>query len=314
VRAEYTIARAVCEETMALAEQLGDGMATGTCHVDLASVLIHLGELERAHDHAERARALVDGSSIQGVAARVLLAGACAHLGLVARSNTMRDEALACAAQAGLPYFSAIAATHAAWSTLHLRDVERTRRLAEETLRLASECGFSIPWIYAAMFLGWCDVEEGRAEVGRVALHGAFLEFTASGERASTTNWQAVLARAHLACGDVARANQVLDAAFAFAQETGERIAEHELHRLRGECLLVSATTPGHKERAAEHFERAIAIAAERKALLFELRAATSLLRLRGNAVRERVTRLVARFDAANDCADARLARALLGV
>src|SRR5258708_24593979 len=48
------------------------------------------------------------------------------------------------------------------WSTLHLRDVERTRRLAEQTLRLASEWGFSIPRIYAAMFLDWCDVEEGR--------------------------------------------------------------------------------------------------------------------------------------------------------
>jgi len=45
-------------------------------------------------------------------------------LGLVARSNAMRDEALACAAKAGIPYFSAIAATHAAWSTLHLRDVD----------------------------------------------------------------------------------------------------------------------------------------------------------------------------------------------
>jgi hypothetical protein len=84
--------------------------------------------------------------------------------------------------------------------------------------------------------------------------------------------------------------------------------------RLRGECLLASAATRGQEERATEHFERAIAIAAERKALLFELRAATSLLRLRGKAVREHVARLVERFDAANDCADARIARSLLGV
>jgi hypothetical protein len=43
--------------------------------------------------------------------------------------------------------------------------------------------------------------------------------------------------------------------------------------------------------------------------LLFELRAATNLLRLRGDAARERVASLVERFDAANDCADARLGR-----
>jgi predicted ATPase len=141
-----------------------------------------------------------------------------------------------------------------------------------------------------------------------------FAEFRASAERIGTTGWQAILAGAHLACGDAASANEVLDAAFAFAGETGERIAEHELHRLRGECLLVDVATPNAQARAAEHFERAIAIAAERKALLFELRAATSLLRLRGDAARERVGRLVERFDAANDCAEARIARALLGV
>jgi predicted ATPase len=59
-----------------------------------------------------------------------------------------------------------------------------------------------------------------------------FAEFTASGERISATNWQALLARAPLACGDVGSANEVLDAAFAFAEETGERIVEHELNRL----------------------------------------------------------------------------------
>jgi hypothetical protein len=74
----------------------------------------------------------------------------------------------------------------------------------------------------------------------------------------------------------------------------------------------VSATTRGEKERAAEHLERAIASAAERKASLFELRAATSLLQLRGKAARERVARLIQRFDGENDCADARIARARL--
>jgi DNA-binding winged helix-turn-helix (wHTH) protein/tetratricopeptide (TPR) repeat protein/type II secretory pathway predicted ATPase ExeA len=312
MRAEYARTRAVCEETMTLAKQLGDDMATGAAHVDLAAALIHLGELESAHDHAERARALVDEASIQAISARVLLAGTCAHLGWVARSNDMRDEALARATLGGIPYFAAFAAMHACWSTMALRDVERTSRLARETLDLATERGFAIARIYASMFLGWCDVEEGRTEEGRAALRAAFAEFGTSGERTSTTNWHAILAGAHVACGDVASANEVLDAAFAFVAETGERFAEQELHRLRGECLLVGAPTRGQKERAAEQFERAIAIAAERKASLFELRAATSLLRLRGKMGRGRVERLVARFVAENDCADARIARALL--
>src|SRR6185295_3005262 len=109
-------------------------------------------------------------------------------------------------------------------SALHIRDVERTRRLAHETMRLADESGFSIARSKAVLLLGWCDVEEGRVEEGRAAVRAGFAEFAASGERTSTTSWQSVLARAHLACGDVASANEVLDAAFAFSAETGERI------------------------------------------------------------------------------------------
>ena len=150
-------------------------------------------------------------------------------------------------------------------------------------------------------------------EEGRAAARAGFLGLAAGHERTSTTIWQAILAEVDLACGDVASANAVLDDAFAFVAETGERIVEHELHRLRGECVLAAATTRAEKARAAEHFERAMAIAAAKKLTLFELRAATRLLRLRGKAARERVVRLVERFDGENDCADARLARALLG-
>jgi DNA-binding winged helix-turn-helix (wHTH) protein len=312
MRAEYATSRALCEETMAFAARLGDGAATGTAHVDLAAALMHLGELESAHDHGLRGRELTDERSIQGIAARVMLAGTFANLGAVARSKEMQQEAMACAAKLDLPYYSAFAAMHAAGSALHLRDTPAARRLAEETLRLASERGFSVPRIYALMLLGGCDVGDGRVEEGRASVRAGFADFLASGERTSTTNWQALLVRCHLACGDVASANEILDAAFAFVAETGERLLEHELHRLRGECLLAGGATRDEKTRAAAEFERAIAIAAERKASLFELRAAASLFRVRGKSARDRLVRVVARFDGENDCADAHIARALL--
>jgi hypothetical protein len=58
-------------------------------------------------------------------------------------------------------------------------------------------------------------------------------------------------------------------------------------------------------------FERALAIAAGQKALLFELRAATSLCRIQKSA-RDRLARLVDRFAAEDDCADLRAAQILL--
>jgi len=297
---------------MALAEHLGDAAATGTAHVDLGSALIHLGDVEGAHHHAEQGRSRLDGGSIHGIAARVLLASTSAYLGWVPRSRAMADEAIARAEATGIPYFMAFASTFSAGAAQHLRDVERTRVLAAEALRVSSQGGFAEHRVKASMDLGWCDVEEGRANEGRALILAGFRDFTASGERTSTTHWLSLLAGAHLACGDVASADDVLETAFRFVEETGERLYEPELHRLKGECLFTSATSRNRTDRAAECLERAIAIAAERKTVVVELRAATSLLRFRGKAVRDRVDRLLERFEAENDCADARIARALL--
>jgi predicted ATPase len=231
----------------------------------------------------------------------------------VAESYARCDEAVACGATAGIPYWTAFSTTYAAGSIIHLRDAARTRGLAAEGFRLAAERGFASLRIKASILLGWCDVLEGRAEQGRGAIQTGLADFLADGERTSATNWQTMLAGAHLACGDLARANQVLDDAFAFVESTGERLLEHELHRLRGECLLAAASNArGGAQAASEHFERAIAIAAARNAILFELRAAVSLLRVRRAAARDRVARLVERFTGDDDCVDARLAREAL--
>jgi hypothetical protein len=129
----------------------------------------------------------------------------------------------------------------------------------------------------------------------------------------SATFFSMLLAEAHLAGGDVASADEVVDAALAFAAATDQRVYEHDLYRLKGECVLSSATTRGRKAEATRYFERALAIAADRRALLFELRAATSLFRVREEA-RERLARLADRFAPEDDCADLRTARALLEI
>jgi predicted ATPase len=66
--------------------------------------------------------------------------------------------------------------------------------------------------------------------------------------------------------------------ALAFAEESGERWWEAELHRLRGDLLLAqSAAGRGEAEAC---FHRALEIAQGQSAKAFELRAATSLARL----------------------------------
>jgi adenylate cyclase len=317
MRAGFTTARAVGEEMLALASELGNPVAIANTRVTLGAILLNLGELDAARQHGEHVRSLIDSERLPAVFAIsscCLLASACAHLGLLQQARAMVDEALARAATYAVPYLRAHATNFAAQTCAILRDVTRARSLAEETLRLASEYGFSVFRISATMVRGWCDVEDGRVAKGLAALRGAFQEYGTSGQRISTTSFSILLAGAHLASGDGAAATKVLHDALGFASETGERVNEPELHRLQGECLLQRDATGGHQADARACFERALAIAANRRCLLFELRAAHSLYRIGGTPDRDRLARLVDRFGPEEDSADLRAARITCGV
>ena len=68
-----------------------------------------------------------------------------------------------------------------------------------------------------------------------------------------------------------------MDDALQISGGTGERWLEAELHRYKGELLL----RQGHAEAAEELYRKAVGIAREQEAKLWELRAAVSLARLR---------------------------------
>jgi DNA-binding winged helix-turn-helix (wHTH) protein/tetratricopeptide (TPR) repeat protein len=317
MRAELVTARDLAEKMIVSAEQLGNPVAAVNARVTLGAALFNLGEVEAGRQYAERIRAPLDTESpplpaVLGISSCCLLALAYAHLGRIGQARAMVRESLARAAQYGVPYFRAHATNFAAQVCVLLRDVTSARSLAEETIHLATAYRFSVLRIAATMVRGWCDVEDGHVVDGLAALRGAFEEYATTGQRISTTAFSLLLAGAHLALGDGASADAVVDAALAFAAETGERVYEHELYRLKGECRLASASTRRAKSDATEYFDRALAIAARRKALLFELRSATSLCRVEPSA-HERLVGVVGRFSVEDDCADLRAARALLG-
>ena len=224
----------------------------------------------------------------------------------------MIRESVDRAAAYGEPYARAQATNFAARASALLRDSAGARALAAETAQVASEYGFTVFRVQATVVLGWCDVVDGRVAAGLAALQDALREYAATGQRISASTFSALLAEAHLAHGDAEGAAQVVQDALALADVTGERVTDPELYRLLGECQLLGAARRTRKDEAADSFERALALAAQRNARLFELRAATSLFRLRGKVERERLARLAERFAAEDDCADLQAARALL--
>jgi predicted ATPase len=92
------------------------------------------------------------------------------------------------------------------------------------------------------------------------------------------------LAEAEARSGDLDRAIGILEEALAMCERVGYRAFEAELHRARGEMLL--RRDRANPVPAEEAFLIAIAVAKQRGARSFELRAALSLAKLYQSAGR----------------------------
>jgi predicted ATPase len=116
--------------------------------------------------------------------------------------------------------------------------------------------------------------------------------------------------------GKMSEALDAVQEGLSLVESSGERWQESELHRVRGEMLLISSE---HREEEAEAcFQTALTIARAQGARSWELRAAMSLARFwRDRGRREAAHALLApvfgSFSGGHDTADVRQARALMG-
>jgi predicted ATPase len=124
----------------------------------------------------------------------------------------------------------------------------------------------------------------------------------------------ALLAEAYGKAGQAEEGLSVLAEALALAHSSGERYYEAEMHRLRGELLLMQ----GEAEAEAEAcFSRAIEVARRQQAKSWELRATVSLCRLwqeqgRIDEARQMLAEIYGWFTEGFDRPDLQEARALL--
>jgi predicted ATPase len=101
--------------------------------------------------------------------------------------------------------------------------------------------------------------------------------YHATGAELFVPHYTALLASACEVAGQVEEAATLLDEALRVVERTGERWLAAELNRHKGQLLL----RQGHSEAAEELYRKALSIAEEQGARLWELRAAASLARLR---------------------------------
>jgi predicted ATPase len=137
--------------------------------------------------------------------------------------------------------------------------------------------------------------------------------YRAAGQEAWMPFFVALQAAACEMAGQIEEGLTLLEEAFQIVERTGERWLAAELNRHKGQLLL----RQGHTEAAEELYRKALSIAQEQEAKLWELRAAASLARLRRDQGRRAEARdllapVYGWFTEGFDTADLKDAKALL--
>jgi predicted ATPase len=120
-------------------------------------------------------------------------------------------------------------------------------------------------------------VRNGDVVEGLSLLRSGLAAYRASGAELLLPHYDCLLASACEITGQINEGLTLLDDALRVVEKTGERWFAPELNRHKGRLLL----RQGHFDAAEKHYLTALSSAEEQGAKLSELRAATSLTRLR---------------------------------
>jgi predicted ATPase len=184
---------------------------------------------------------------------------------------------------------------------------------ADVLLAAAMESGFAQFRAVGSIFRGWCLAAMRRPDEGVALITTGLDGYRATGTLHNLPTMLTLLAVAYGMAGQPHAARERLTEALQICGVTGQRWAEAEMHRLRGE-LLIATSDPVTAEVS---FRQALTLARQQNARLWELRAATSLARLwRGQGKRTEAHELLAPvydwFTEGFDTADLKEAKALL--
>jgi len=243
-----------------------------------------------------------------------ILAAALIILGYPLKALGIADELLATARRSSDSYSIAIALFSDCMHHLVLRDARTVAERADEMLSISTEHEMPFNSIVATFFRGWAMTAEGRGDEGIAEMRRSVSDPIAA-EAPSTAVRLAVLAET---CGKSRRVEEGLDLVaegLATAEHTGLRLAEAELHRLKGELLAIKE--PSNVAEVERCLRTAIEVARRQGARLYELRATVSLARLlkqQGKTVEARpmLREIYNWFTEGFDTADLKDAKALL--
>jgi predicted ATPase len=288
VRAQYQKACEFGEEALDLARETGDPLLVTLSHWHLGFILFglgdylgaraHLGQVIDFYDPQEHHRAflLLRGSD-PGVSALAYDACCLWCLGYPDQAFTISREALALARRLGHTFSLVDVLCYAGCLLDKMRqDPQAIKEEAEQLVRLSTGMGSLSFGATGTCYWGDALAQLGQIQEGTAQIRAGLAARRATGEFCLFSVSLDSLAGAQALAGRPDEGLLTLAEAFTSVEQTGERIWEAELHRLKGELLLAQ----GDESGAEISLCKALEIARGQQAKSWELRSAVSLCRL----------------------------------
>ena len=185
------------------------------------------------------------------------------------------NEALALAQRHSQPFSLGFAGLFGAVLRQYRRETSAVKQHAEDVIALSAEHGLSDYLAFATTLRGWAIAKQGYYGEGIAQLQEGLALFRATGAELRRPYFLCLLAETCMQAGRLDDGLNALTEALIVADKHEEREHEAEIHRLKGELLLMQDDF--NTADAQKCFEKAIEIARQRRAKSLELRATVSL-------------------------------------
>jgi predicted ATPase len=287
IQAEYKTAIDLGKKAWISAERNQDPLRIAIARWQLAWLLTVVGDFSEARDHAkhmidfyDRKRHGTLGFSYTldpGVACLGFAAWSSWFMGHPDESLKYLQKAIALARDLDHP----ISLVHALYLSVISHFLRWDRKAFEanvdELVRLSTKKGLALYQGIGSFYQGYIESKGVKIREGITKMQQAMITLESIGVRTQRSTLLAMWADAYRYLGKADEGLRMISEAHIFVQERSEYSWEAEIHRLKGELLLMKN---GAEEEAEASFHRAIEVAQKQQANSWELRATMSLARL----------------------------------
>jgi predicted ATPase len=285
-RGELDVALRLDQDLLRLSRRRNDSAGLVMGHYSSGRNLMWVGGFASSRSHLETVLALYDPNSHHSLvrqtgihpqlAAQAALGVVLFCLGFPDQAVAQSNKAIAGARRLPHPPTLAMSLGMDALLLSIIGDDIGLERQADSLATVATDQGFPFYRATGAIFRGWVKAKNADVTEGLSLLRAGSSAYCSTGATVWMPLYIALLAGACEIAGQIEEGAARLDQAVQLVERTGERWFAAELDRQRGRLLL----RQGHPQAAEELYRKALIIAQEQEAKLWELRAATSLARL----------------------------------